>query len=85
MSKPVKIVTLTPDDRDTLRKLTSAFHSAEMALVHFKQGLKRSYAPPTSAYGPFYEIEMEILDDKGDDTKISDQGVTHIFFTQRLK
>jgi hypothetical protein len=85
MSKPVKIVTLTPDDRDHLRKLTSEFNGAELALHRFKRGLQESYAPQQRTYAPFYEYEMEIIDDKGDDTKLSDQGVTHIYFTQRLR
>jgi hypothetical protein len=85
MSKPVKIVTLTPDDRDQLRKLISAFNDSELALHRFKRGLHESFAPAQRTYAPFYEYTMEIVDDKGDDTKLSDQGVTHIYFTERLR
>ena len=80
-----KVVQLTPGERDELRNLVSNAESSARALTVFKSNLSDKYKPTPRQYGPFYVYSMQVLDDKGDDTTISDLGATHLVFTQSLQ
>jgi len=79
MSAPCKIVTLTPEERDSYRTLRDAQAQAIKAFQTFVERLKLRHGPETRRYAPFEKVEMTVmLDDKLD-------GPGHAYFTKELE